>query len=193
NSGLQYALQAATPLTPTFENPASYYDRLKFILDPGDDPTDVVYAIAISDDDFATTKYISKELTVIDQAEDDDWQTFATWGGEEGAVVTGLSSNTEYKIRVTAKQGEFTQSNFSPEATASTVVPSLTFSVNGNADMGVWREDNNYSSTAVSTLTTSTNAYNGYSIYAFATQPLTRQNGSETIANITGTYASPIS
>lgn len=192
NGGLIYAMQANSPATPTFENPVDYYDRLKFTLDPGDDPTDYVYALAISQDDFATTQYISNDLTLVDTLAADDWQTFAQWGGATGAVVTGLAANTEYAIKVKAKQGTFTESSYSPTATASTVWPSLTFSVNGDADMGTWREENNYSSTAVSTLTTSTNAYNGYSIYAFATGALTRQNGSETIANISGSYANPI-
>ena len=192
DGGLAFAMQANIPQTPTLTNPVDYYDRLKFTLTPGEDPTDYTYAIAISKDNFATTQYISNDLTVVSTLEANDWQTYTAWGGASGAVVTGLDANTAYKIKVKSMQGEFTESEYSAEATASTELPHLTFSVNGNADMGVWREDNNYSSTAVSTLTTSTNAYNGYSVYAFATQPLTRQNGSETIANISGSYASPI-
>lgn len=191
--GLQSSLQAPTPQTPTLENPADYYDRLKFTLDQGEDSNDFLYAIAISKDDFVTTEFISENLTVVATESESTWQTFDEWGGEEGGVVTGLSSNAEYKIKVKSKQGDFTDSNFSPTAAAETTVPSLTFSIDGDADMGVWGENNNYSSTAVSALTTSTNAYNGYKIYAFATQPLTRQNGTETISNIAASYASPIS
>lgn len=192
-SGLAFANQADIPQTPTLENPVEYYDRLKFTLNPGSDPADTKYAIAISRDDFATTQFISADLTVVDELAAEDWQVYADWGGAQGEVVTGLLSGSDYAIKVKAIQGEFTESNYSLPAEASTVWPSLTFSVDGDAEMGIWREENNYSSTSVSTLTTSTNAYNGYKIYAFATQPLTRQNGSEIISNISATYANPIS
>ena len=189
--GLLMSLQANPPATPTLENPFQFYDQLKVTLDKGVDPDNYVYAIAISNDGFTTTHYITKDFTVADELSEEDWLSFTDWGDEDGFMVTGLEAGSVYEIKVKAKQGDFTESEYSEVAEAETELPSLTFSVNGSADMGVWREENNFSSTAVSTLTTSTNAYNGYSIYAFASGPLTRQNGTETIADLDATYASP--
>lgn len=188
-----YGSNNCVPAAPTLTNPAEFYDRLAFTLNPRDYEVDYLYALAISSDDFATTRYISMSLTVVDELAAADWQTFGDWGGEAGAVVTGLSAGTDYAIKVASRQGASIESAYSPPAAASTVWPSLTFQVDDSGDMGTWKEENNYSSTSVSTLTTSTNAYNGYSIYAYATQPLTRQHGVETIANVSASYADPSS
>lgn len=189
--GLLYGMQASTPEALDLTNPHNYYDRLKATLDSSSDIDGTTYAIAISDDDFVTAKYVTDQGTLKDTLEPTDFYSYDQWGGAAGVLISGLYSNTTYKAKVSAIEGENTQSDFSEESEADTELPTLTFTLDGNANMGNWNENNNYGSTAISTLTTSTNAYNGYSVYAFATQPLTRQNGSETIANYTGTYANP--
>lgn len=191
DGGLLYSLQSSTPHQPSLTNPASFYDRLQAALHADDDIDETAYAFAISADDFVTTRYVSPTGTLKDVLEESDFQSYDDWGGQDGFLVTGLDSNATYKIKVKSRQGSYTESDFSQEAEATTLIPSLSFTIDGSANMGVWKEENNYSSTAVSVLKTSTNAYNGYQVYAYATSPLTRQNGTETISNYAGTYASP--
>jgi hypothetical protein len=194
NGGAGGQSTTITPQTPTLTNPSQYYDRLKMVLDPGSDPSDTQYAIAISPDAFAsTTQYVSASLTVIDTLTSSDWQTYAEWGGSGGGMITGLEVNTTYTIKVKSIQGDFSESLFSPTAEADTTEPSLTFSVSGPVDMGNLSQANDYTATANGTVTTSTNAFNGYNIYAYITNQLTMQGGTATIDNYTGTYASPSS
>jgi hypothetical protein len=192
NGGLSGQTPANTPQTPTITNAFSNYDRLNFTLNPGSDPSDTTYAIAISYDNFATnTQYVSASLTLTNSLATGDWQTYTTWGGSSGATVSGLTANKTYTIKVKALQGDFSESTYSPTASANTILPSLTFSVSGSINLGNLSASNSFTSTANGTLTTSTNAYNGYNIYAYSTGPLTIQGGSSTIANYSGTYASP--
>lgn len=194
NGGAAGQSTTSTPLTPTLENLYNNYDRLKFTLDPGTDPSDTQYAIAISEDDFVTTKYISSALTLTNSLSSGDWQTYTAWGGASGNTVTGLTSNKTYKIKVKAVQGEFSESAYSPTAEADTDIPSLTFSTSGGVNLGNLSQSNSFTATSNTTLTTSTNAFNGYNIYAFITGPMTMQGGSATIANYAGgSYASPSS
>ena len=51
-SGLLFTNQANVPPAPAFTNPSSYYNKLKIVLDTGSNPTDTLFAIAISTDDF---------------------------------------------------------------------------------------------------------------------------------------------
>lgn len=190
--GLEFQFQTDTPAAPTADNPYMFHDRLKFTLNPGSEPSDTEYAIAISPDDFATSAYyITPSLTLGTVLSSGNFQTYTAWGGASGAVVTGLAPNTTYTFKVKAKQGEFTESEYGPTDSAATVHPSLTFTVSGAVDMGTWSESNAYASTANSTLTTSTNAYNGYSVYGYELSTLDRSNGGGTIPDYSGTYASP--
>ncbi len=191
NGGIGGQSISNTPQTPTLTNPSQYYDRLKFTLDPNSDPSDTKYAIAISPDDFTTTQFISASNTLIDALSGNDWQTYADWGGSSGEFVTGLQPDITYTIKVKAIQGDFTESAYSPTASAATVISTLTFTVSGGIDLGTLSQNNNFTATANGTLTTSTNAFNGYSIYAFISGPMTMQGGTATIANFDGTYLSP--
>lgn len=128
-SGNNNTQQANVPPAPTFTNPASYYDKLKFVLNTGNNPTDTKFAIAISTDNFVTTKYVKSDDTVGTTLTSGDYQTYAAWGGASGQNVIGLTPATTYKIKVTAIQGKFTQTEYGPTATAATVTPSITFSI----------------------------------------------------------------
>ena len=160
-------------------------------MDPGSDPSDTKYAIAISSDDFTTTLFVTPDLTTATSLETSYWQTYSQWGGTSGILVVGLAADTTYSVKVKAIQGAFSESAYSEVAQAATVVPSLTFTVSGPIDMGTLKSSNNFTATANGTLTTSTNAFNGYNIYAFITNQLTQQGGSATIDNYGGTYQSP--
>ena len=185
--GLIFTHMADVPPAPAFTNPSSNYDRLKFVLAQGGNPSDAEYAIAISTDNFTTTNYIQSDNTVGSTLGAEDWQTYTTWGGASGAYVTGLTNNTTYKIKVKARQGDFTQTGYGPIATQTTSDPTLTFSVSANTvTFDNLNSGNSYTDSAKTTvLTTSTNAYNGYIVYAHETGVLT--SSSSTIAN----YASP--
>jgi hypothetical protein len=130
-SGNNNSLQANVPNAPTFTNPSSYYDRLKFVVSPGGtSPTDTKYAIAISSDGFATTKYVQADDTINATKV---YQTYAAWGGASGQFALGLTYSTTYQMKVKAMQGNFTETEFGPTASASTVAPSITFSIQTDA------------------------------------------------------------
>lgn len=187
-AGLTYVIKANVPPAPTFTNPGNTYDRLKFVIDTGGNPSDTTFAIAISSDNFTTTSYIQDDGTVGSTLGSEDWQTYTVWGGASGMFVTGLAQETTYKIKVKARQGNFTESEFGPEtAGVATAIPSLTVGLDASTlTFSNLNASNSYTDNAKSTtITTSTNAYNGYLVNARTTQPLTY--GSSTIPH----YASP--
>ncbi len=183
-NGLTFTLQANVPSAPTFTNPGTNYDRLKYVINNGGNPSDSQFLIAISKDNFVTTNYIQADNTV---GTSKVWQTYTQWGSASGAYVTGLSENTTYKIKVKARQGNFTESAYSPVSSVATSVPSLTFGIDSaSVTFSSLSPSNSFTDSTKSTiLTTSTNAFNGYIIYGRDTAALTF--GSNTIAN----YSSP--
>lgn len=193
-AGQNYTILPALPGAPTFTNPSALYDRLKIIINTSGNPSDTTFAIAITettDTNWSNIRFIQSDQTVGSILGIEDFLTYSSWGGASGFYVTGLSQNTTYKIKVKARQGNFTETGWGPEATASTSVPSLTFGVDAHTiTFDNLNSGNSYTDSSKSTvLTTSTNAYNGYIIYGRETQVLT--SGSETIANFSSPNSAP--
>lgn len=132
-SGNNNVQQAHVPTAPTFTNPANYYNKLRFIIAPSDNPSDTKFSVAISDDNFVTTRYIQNDNTIGNARGLEDYQTYAAWGGASGQLVIGLTPGTTYKIKVNAFQGDFTETEYGPTATAATVAPSITFDIDVSA------------------------------------------------------------
>ncbi len=132
--GLQFTNQANVPPAPTLTNPSSYYNKLKIVLDVGGNPSDTVFALAISTDSFvADTRYVQSDDTVGASLGTEDYQTYTDWGGASGTLIIGLASATTYQVKVKAMQGKFTETGFGPIASAATVSPQLTFDIDVSA------------------------------------------------------------
>lgn len=200
NSGLLPTQNANVPPAPTLTNPDTSYSRLRIVLATGNNPTDVVYAIAISSDDFTTTQYVQNDGAIGPTLGLEDYQTFSAWGGVSGSWITGLTSNTGYEVKAKAFQGDFSETGFGPEsAEVSTSLPSISFSVatslSGTPPFAV-----NFTSLtqgSVSTadadglLTVSTNALYGGAIYLRGLNSgLTSSSASFTIPSSTTDLAS---
>lgn len=128
-SGDSNEQQADVPPAPAFTNPADYYNKLHFVIDPATNPSDTKFSIAISTDNFVTTSYVQSDNTVGAVKGIEDYQTYAAWGGISGQLITGLAPSTTYWIKVNAFQGNFTETEYGPSATAATVAPSITFDI----------------------------------------------------------------
>lgn len=187
--GLTYQMKSNVPNSPTFTNPASNYDRLHFVINPTNNPADTTFALQIStDSSFATNLfYVKSDNTIGSTLTINDFKTYTNWGGATGTYVTGLSQGTTYYIRAKARQSSYTESEFGPSASASTISSTLTFSLDSSSIVfSNLNSGNSYTDSAKSTvLTTTTNAYNGYVVYSSEDQALTA--GTFNIAN----YASP--
>lgn len=189
NSGLTFLQTSNVPGLPTFTNPNNNYERLQFIINTGNNPSDATYAIAISTDNFVSdTKYIKSDNTIGTTLTAGDYQSYTDWGGASGEYVTGLLQGTDYYIKVKAMQGDFTESPYGPVATTTTSNAQLTFSVDSSSlTFSNLTPGNSYTDSSKTTvITTSTNAYNGYLVNARETGALTA-TGFGTIAD----YASP--
>lgn len=173
-SGITYSQQADLPPAPTFTNPGATYDRLKLIINTGSNPEDARYAVAISKDGWATTQYIKSDFTIGETLVQSDFLTYPEWGSAEGKVITQLAPNTLYRVKVKAQTGEFTETGWGGQASAQTLTPSLSFGVSGNQlTFDSLSSANSYTdSSKQTTLSTSTNAYYGYIVYAYETGPL---------------------
>ncbi len=127
--GVHASQNAAVPVAPTFTNPDNSYNRLTLIINTTGQASDVKYAVAISSDGFATTKYVQTDNTVGTTFGVAQYQTYAAWGSASGVVVTGLTPSTTYAVKVAALQGSGTGSAFGPTASAATSTASVTFGV----------------------------------------------------------------
>jgi hypothetical protein len=123
-----YTVPINVPLAPSFTNPASYYNQLKIVIDNSTNTaSDVEYLIAISPDSFATTtNYVQSDHTI---SSGQVWQTYTNWNGVSGFNIVGLSPGVTYTVKVKARQGDFTETDYSPTAAAATSNPSLTFDI----------------------------------------------------------------
>ncbi len=132
-SGLSFEMMAHVPPAPTLTNPSNYYNKLKLVLDTGNNPSDTLFAIAISSDNFVTTNYVQNDNTVGTVLGIEDYQTYATWGGGSGFHIIGLTPSTTYKVKIKAFQGKFSESGYGPVATEATVSPQLSFDIDVSA------------------------------------------------------------
>lgn len=193
-TGFVFTLQANVPPAPTFTNPATNYDRLKIVINTGGNPADTEYAVAISSDSFLTTSFVKSDYTVGPTLAPSDFLPFSgvgSWGGLSGVFITGLKDNTTFQVKVKARRGNFTESAFGPIASATTSTSSLTFAVSSatlafaNLNLANLLTD----STKTTLLTTSTNAFNGYTIFGRETGALT--NGANTIPDFASPNSAP--
>lgn len=198
--GSEYALMADVPPAPTITNDERWYNQLHLILDPGPNPSDATFAIAISPDSFTTTYYVQSDQSIDPSLGIEDWQTYASWGGATGFQIIGLSPDTTYTVKVKSEQGDFTEGPWGPTASAATQPPLLSFDIDTAAtdtetappytvDFG------NLSTSGVNTAANyiwvdfDTNAEGGGSVYIRGDNAgLTSSNG-HTISSVTANLA----
>jgi hypothetical protein len=174
--GLTYALQPNTPLVPAFTNPSNYYNKLQLSINQSGNSTDTTFAISISTDGFVNNVlYVQGDGTLGPAP---IFQTYAVWQPSSNPVIIiGLTPGTTYYARVAAKRGTFTQGPFGPIATAATINPTFTFSLQTSTTtnppfsvgIGVVNAGQVTTSWQSVTTTISTNANNGGTVYLYGT------------------------
>lgn len=100
-TGVSARTLARTPGRPTLSATASA--RLRFILDPRDNPMYTEFAVQ----DSASGKFVDPGTTPHALREGPlgewGWRTFAGWGAAQGDSVTGLGPNERHGLRVKAR------------------------------------------------------------------------------------------
>jgi hypothetical protein len=167
----------------TISNPSSYYDKLKFVIDQQNNPSDAKYALQIKSGDptcdftTGTLKYVKSDLTVGSTLTTADYQTYTVWGGASGSNIIGLTSNTTYCLRAKATQGQFTESGYGPSTSAATVgqqISFCTYSTSGSCGasnsvtFGALTAGNITNSTTNIGVDFATNANSGGSVYIYS-------------------------
>ncbi|MBC7707850.1 hypothetical protein H7Y63_01360 [Polaromonas sp.] len=133
---------ANVPPAGILSNPSSSYSKLHLVISIGGNPTDTRFAIAVSNDGFATTKYVLADNSLGTTLTISNYQTYAQWGSGTGFDILGLAANTSYTVKVSAYQGAFSATAFGPvSAAVSTQPTTVSFSVattsNGTPPFGV--------------------------------------------------------
>lgn len=174
NPGETSTQVANVPPAPNLSNPSNEYKRLKLVINTGANPTDTLFAIAISGDGFVSTQFVKADTGVGNSLAFTDYQNYTAWGGASGFWINGLQPGTTYQVKVKALQGRSSGSPFGPAtAGVATVQPSLTFSVatslSGTPPFAVafvgLSAGTVFNADADAVLTMTTNALNGGAIY----------------------------
>lgn len=123
--------QANVPKLASLDNNGGqYYNKLHFVIDPQNNPSDATYLVAVSTDNFATDiRYVQTDGTLTSVLSTALYQTYSAWGGSSGSVMIGLQSSTTYYVKLRATQGRFTESAYGPVSSQATAAPSLTFNL----------------------------------------------------------------
>jgi hypothetical protein len=167
----------------TLTNPSNYYDKLKFVIDQQNNPSDAKYALQIKAGDATcnfttgTIKYVKADLTVGSSLTTADYQLYSTWGGASGSNIIGLSASTTYCLRAKATQGNFTESGYGPSSSVATVgqqISFCTYSTSGSCGgsnsvtFGAMLAGNISTSTTNIGVDFATNANSGGSVYIYS-------------------------
>jgi hypothetical protein len=156
--------QLNLPLAPTLSNGSgTYYNKLQVTINQGILPSDTTYAMAISTISCTNTNYVESAGILGSSAY---YQSYTAWGGSSGSYIVGLAPSTTYYVRVAAKEGLYTNTEFGSCATASTVSPSISFSLSTNTvALGNLNAGSVITSASPVTFNITTNAASGGNIY----------------------------
>ena len=123
--------------------PSGCYDKARFEIDTNDNPTDTLYAVMISTDNFVSDiKYIDGSNfwpETISTHNLSDFLTKTDWETPD-FNIQGLQSATTYYIRIFALHGDFTQTQPGPIANATTSSGSVFFDIDIEDQYGVSAE-----------------------------------------------------
>ena len=110
--------------------PGGCYDRARFEIDTKENPLDTLYGVQISTDDFEEDiRYIDGTTFSPKNSKNiDDYKNIRDW--EENAInIFGLEADTEYFLRITALNGDLTESNPSESVSATTSLGTMDFRI----------------------------------------------------------------
>ncbi len=129
--GFIQAQQANVPKLASIDNNGGlYYNKLHFVIDKQNNPSDATFLIAVSADNFAAdTRYLQPDGTLSSTLSLTDYQTYSAWGSSGGSLIIGLLPSTTYSVKLKATQGTFTESAYGPVSSQATAAPSITFSL----------------------------------------------------------------
>lgn len=191
----------------TLTNPSNYYDKLHFVIDQQNNPSDAKYALQVCvGADWSggscgtTTLYVKADNTLGTSLTTADYQLYSAWGGVSGANIIGLAPSTTYYIRAKATQGQFTESAYGPSSNAGTVGQQISFCLWSDGSCGSSTNSTAFSGLVAGSISNSTNnlnlsfatnADNGGNVYIYSTGKLQSVAvPSGTISSVTG--ASPV-
>jgi len=126
--------------------PSGCYDRARFEINPQGNPPDTVYSVQLSPDNWSTILYLdgsSHTLESVLSHNINDYKTLAEWQILDNGTdwsrenILGLTPNTTYRIRLTALNGNYTETGFSPQAIASTAYPYIELDLDIATNSGV--------------------------------------------------------
>ncbi|KKP43239.1 MAG: hypothetical protein UR34_C0001G0040 [candidate division WS6 bacterium GW2011_GWC1_33_20] len=112
--------------------PSGCYDKARFEIDTNDNPTDTLYAVMISEDNFASDiRYIDGSSFWPETISTHNLSDFLTKSEWETEVfnIKGLQTNTLYYIRAFALHGDFTQTEPGPIVSVTTSAGSVFFDI----------------------------------------------------------------
>ncbi|MDD4381882.1 MAG: hypothetical protein PHE21_00870 [Candidatus Dojkabacteria bacterium] len=114
------------------------YDKARFEISASSNPSDTLYGIQISTDNFSSDiKYIDGSTFRPESTYDiNDFRTETVWETED-FNIQGLTPNTTYYLRISALHGDFTQSDNSIVANATTTTGSIEFDIDIAISTGI--------------------------------------------------------
>lgn len=108
------------------------YDKARFEVIVNSNPSDTLYTIAISMDNFVNDiRYIDGATfrpEAIGNHDINDFRTQAYWEAEV-FNIKALASNTLYTIQISALSGDFTQSDYSKTSSTTTGIGAIYFDI----------------------------------------------------------------
>ncbi len=123
--------------------PSGCYDKARFEIDINENPTDTLYAVMISEDNFnSDIRYIDGATFWPEEQTTHNLSDFLTKTDWETEVfnIKGLQSAVTYYIKIFALQGDFTQTQPGPIANATTSGGSIFFDIDIEDETGVSAE-----------------------------------------------------
>lgn len=165
NNGSINAEQLNIPPAPTLSNGNNtYYNMLGIIINTANNPADTTYAVAVSTNNFTTTQYLQADSTL---GASPVFQSYTAWGGATGSYISDLLPSTAYQVKVSAMEGQFTNTNYGPQASISTVAPSISLALStSQLNLGSLLPGNVATSNQLTT-SFATNAVAGGTVYVY--------------------------
>jgi hypothetical protein len=121
------------------------YNKARFEISTNENPTDTLYSIQISEDNFSSDLRYIDGATYRPEGESThslaDYKTKTNWETET-FNIQGLDASTQYYIRVTALHGTFTESELSPVASTTTGAGAIYFDIDIASSTGYTADSN---------------------------------------------------